>query len=118
LFHADWLGVDPTTDTSAARRFLFHDCEPDLQQWALTTLRAFIPTAAYRHTPSAESPTISSTYIAPTADRTLRTDWMLQAASNRLGVHAATVDAGHCPHVSRPEAVADILTTIRSSRSW
>jgi hypothetical protein len=85
LFHADWLGVDPTTDTSAARRFLFHDCEPDLQQWALTTLRAIIPTAAYRHTASAESPTIPSTYIAPTADRTLRTDWMLQAASNRLG---------------------------------
>lgn len=118
LFHADWLGVDPTADTSAACRFLFHDCDPDLQQWALTTLRAFAPTAAYRHRPSAESPTIPSICIAATADRTRRTDWMLQAASDRLGVHAATVDAGHCQHVSRPEAVADILTTIRSSRSW
>ena len=116
LFHADWLGVDPTTDTAAARRFLFHDCDPDLQQWALTTMRAFTPTAAYRHTPSTQSPTIASTYIAATADRTLRTDWMLQAATDRLGVHAATIDAGHCPHVSRPQAVADILTTIRSGR--
>lgn len=117
LFHADWLGVDPTADTSAARRFLFHDCDPDLQQWALTTLRAFTPTAAYQHRPNAESPTIPSICIAATADRTLRTDWMLQAASDRLGVHAVTIDAGHCPHVSRPEAVADILSTIRSSRS-
>ena len=64
---------------------------------------------------SSRSP--ASTYIAASADRTLRTDWMLQAATDRLGVQAATVDSGHCPHVSRPEAVADILTTIRSSRS-
>ncbi|MDD4866914.1 MAG: alpha/beta hydrolase, partial [Mycobacterium sp.] len=38
LFHADWLGVDPAADTSAATEFLFHDCDPQLQQWALTTL--------------------------------------------------------------------------------
>ena len=37
LFHADWLGVDPTADTSAACRFLFHNCDPNLQQWARPT---------------------------------------------------------------------------------
>jgi pimeloyl-ACP methyl ester carboxylesterase len=32
-----------------------------------------------------------------------------QATRERLGVEPVEIDAGHCPHVSRPERVADIL---------
>jgi hypothetical protein len=41
IFHPDWLGVDPTSDPQLALRFLFHDCDPQTQQWALGTLRLF-----------------------------------------------------------------------------
>jgi pimeloyl-ACP methyl ester carboxylesterase len=42
-------------------------------------------------------------------DRTLRPDWMRSAARGRLGVEPVVIGGGHCPHVSRPEAVAEIL---------
>jgi pimeloyl-ACP methyl ester carboxylesterase len=34
---------------------------------------------------------------------------MRQAVLQRLDVQPVEVDAGHCPHVSRPETIAAIL---------
>ena len=110
IFHADWLGVDPTSDLDLATRFLFHDCDEPTRQWALGTLRLFNPgPPVYQHTPSPLPPAIACSFILPTGDRTLRPDWMRHAARERLGTQAVEVDAGHCPHVSQPEVVADIL---------
>ena len=39
MFRPEWLGKDPMKDHEVARSFLFHDCEPRVQGWALTTLR-------------------------------------------------------------------------------
>jgi pimeloyl-ACP methyl ester carboxylesterase len=112
MFHPDWLGVDPTSDPQLALRFLFHDCDPQTQQWALGTLRLFNPgLSVYQHRPQPLPSTLSRTFILPKGDRTLRPDWMRQAARQRLGAQPVEVDAGHCPHVSRPEAVADILVS-------
>lgn len=111
IFHPDWLGVDPTSDQRLALRFLFHDCDPQTQQWALGTLRLFNPgPAVYQHTPEPLPPAITCTFILPTGDRTLRPEWMRQAAQQRLGAEPVEVNAGHCPHVSQPETIADILT--------
>jgi len=108
IFHPDWLGVDPTSDQRLALRFLFHDCDPQTQQWALGTLRLFNPgPAVYQHTPEPLPPAITCTFILPTGDRTLR---MRHAARQRLGTEPVEVNAGHCPHVSQPETIADILT--------
>jgi pimeloyl-ACP methyl ester carboxylesterase len=110
MFHPDWLGVDPTSDPQQAMRFLFHDCDPATAQWALGTLRLFNPgPAVYRHTPAPLSPDAERSVIVPAGDRTLRPEWMRQAARERLGIQPAEVSAGHCPHVSQPEAVARIL---------
>ncbi|WP_223830363.1 alpha/beta fold hydrolase [Nocardiopsis quinghaiensis] len=113
LFDPDWIGVNPVADHRAARRFLFHDCPDRTQEWALGTLREFAPAAVYGHGPVPERPGVESTFVLPTADRTLRPDWMRQAAVRRLGVRPREVDAGHCPHVCRPEATADILHGLR-----
>jgi pimeloyl-ACP methyl ester carboxylesterase len=111
IFHADLLGVDPTSDPDLAARFLFHDCDQPTRQWALGTRALFNPgPAVYQHTPRPLPPAITCSFILPTSDRTLRPDWMRQAARQRLGTQPAEVNAGHCPHVSQPEAVADILT--------
>ena len=110
IFHADWLGVDPASDPNLAVRFLFHDCDQPTQQWALGTLRLFNPgPAVYQRPPSPLSPATTCSFILPTGDRTLRPDWMRQAARHRLGTEPVEVNAGHCPHVSQPEAVASIL---------
>jgi len=115
MFHPDWLGVDPTGDPQLALRFLFHDCDSRTRDWALGTLRLFNPgPAVYQHKPAPLPSAITSSVIVPASDRTLRPDWMRQAARQRLGVEPVDVDAGHCPHVSQPEAVAAILAEPRT----
>ncbi|MBV8291103.1 MAG: alpha/beta hydrolase [Mycobacterium sp.] len=115
LFHRDWIGVDPTTDTAAARHFLFHDCNPDLQDPAIHPLRAVGPAPGYQQKPGRRPPQVASTVITPTQDRTLRADWIRRAATERLGVQPLLIDAGHCPHVSRAESLAEILVNIGSN---
>lgn len=116
MFHPDWLGVDPTSDPQLALRFLFHDADPQTRQWALGTLRLFNPgPAVYQHSPAALPVGISRAAIVPAADRTLRPEWMRQAARQRLGIEPTPIDAGHCPHVSKPRILADILTALRNN---
>lgn len=113
IFHADWLGVDPTGDPGLAVRFLFHDCDQPTRHWALGTLRLFNPgPPVYQHTPSPLPSAITCLSIVPTGDRTLQPAWMRQAARQRLHTEPVEVDAGHCPHVSQPEVIADILTQV------
>jgi pimeloyl-ACP methyl ester carboxylesterase len=112
-FHPDWIGVDPTRDHDAARHFLFHDCSPEVAEWALTTLRRFVPSAAYsERVPLAAIPAMS---VIPEGDRTLRPDWMVEASRARLGVEATVVPGGHCPHMSRPRELARILASASAS---
>ena len=113
MFHPDWLGVDPTADPRLALRFLFHDCDQQTSEWALSTLRLFNPgPAVYQHTPTPLPTAIRRACIVPALDRTLRPEWMRQAARERLGVEPTEIDTGHCPHVSQPVQVAEILARI------
>jgi pimeloyl-ACP methyl ester carboxylesterase len=111
IFQPDWPGVNPVSDPQQALRFLFHDCDPPTQQWALGTLRLFNPgPAVYQHTPGPLPTAITRTFILPAGDRTLRPEWMRQAARQRLDTQPVEIDAGHCPHVSQPETLARILS--------
>ena len=111
MFHPDWLGMDPNSHPRLALRFLFHDCDRPTQQWALGTLRPFSPgPAVYRHSPAPLPADIARAAIVPASDCTLRSGWMRQAARQRLGIEPVPINTGHCPHVSRPRELADILT--------
>jgi hypothetical protein len=113
MFHPDWLGVDPTSDPQLALRFLFHDCDPQTRQWALGMLRLFNPgPAVYQHSPAALPDGISWAAIVPAADRTLRPEWMRQAARQRLGIEPTPIETDHCPHVAQPGKLADILASL------
>jgi pimeloyl-ACP methyl ester carboxylesterase len=113
MFTAEWrsLTEPPTVDPVVAAYFLFHDCDLATTRWGLSTVRLFYPTAMYAEKLVASRPLPPSTYVLPRDDRTLRPDWMRAAARERLGVEAIEIDAGHCPHVSRPELLASLLTT-------
>ena len=110
MVHDDWLGVDPTTDDETARRFLFHDCSAAITDWAIGTLRSFVPAAVYSEVVRL-APEIPAVAVVPDGDRTLRTEWMIAASRERLGVEPIVVPGGHCPHVSRPLDLARILTS-------
>ena len=111
IFNADWIGVDPTSDHDAAHRFLFHDCSPEVAEWALTTLRLFVPASVYSEQVRL-APAIPAISVVPDSDRTARTEWMIGASRERLGIEPRLVPGGHCPHVSRPRQVATILSSV------
>jgi Alpha/beta hydrolase family len=115
IVNADWIGVDPTTDHDAARRLLFHDCSPESADWAVTTLRAFVPASVYSEQVLL-APSIPAMCVVPDSDRTLRTDWTIAASRERLGIEPTVVPGGHCPHVSRPRDLARILASAPAAR--
>jgi pimeloyl-ACP methyl ester carboxylesterase len=110
-FNPDWIGADPTEDDEVAIHFVYHDSDPETQAWALTTRRPFFPEAAYDE-PIALVPTIPSTYILALEDRTIRPEWQRTMALERLGVEPIELPGGHCPNVSRPAELAEILARL------
>ncbi|MCP2167889.1 alpha/beta fold hydrolase [Goodfellowiella coeruleoviolacea] len=112
MFNHDWWGKNPVTDPVVATEFLFHDCDQPTLAWALSTMRLFHAPPAYQEPPTVDPAALPSTYVLPTLDRTLRPDWMRRAAEQRLRVRPVEISSGHCPHVSRPAVVAQLLMTV------
>lgn len=110
MFNPEWVGQDPTTDPVLAAYFLFHDADLATLRWALGTLRRFVPARLYRE-PVATTDDIPSTYIVCTQDRTLRPDWSRREA-RRTKATLLEIDAGHCPHVSQPAQLAELLSDL------
>jgi hypothetical protein len=50
--------------------------------------------------------------IVCTEDRTITPAWQRKAARELLGVEPTALPGGHCPHVSRPEALAYVLERV------
>jgi len=110
LLNPEWIGKNPTSD-EVAMEFLFHDCSPEVAQWALTTRRLLIAKQAMLEvSPLASWPSVPSSYIVCAEDRTIQPQWSRRVARERLGVEALELPGGHCPHVSRPAQLADMLT--------
>ena len=110
-FHPDWIGRDPTTDDAVAAAFLYHDCDDATLQWALSTRRLFLPSGVYgERLPLA--PEIPSTYVVAASDRTIRPAWQRRMARERLAVEPVEIPAGHCPNVSRPDRLAELLVEV------
>lgn len=113
MFNPSWIGKDPTRDTQAARDFLFHDCSPEIVKWALGTLRLMVPAAVLnKPLPIQRLTPKPSAYIVCRDDRTILPDWSRRAARERLGVEPFELAGGHCPHVSRPAELANLLSAI------
>jgi pimeloyl-ACP methyl ester carboxylesterase len=114
MMNPDWLGKNPVDDDRIAREFLFHDCTPETAEWALKTRRLTNARQAIMETcPLERWPEVPCTYILCTGDRTIQPDWSRHAARERLGCEALELPGGHCPHVSRPRELAEMLAAIR-----
>jgi pimeloyl-ACP methyl ester carboxylesterase len=111
MFSSEWLALrePPTADPVVSAYFLFHDCDLQTLRGALSTVRLFYPAAVYEERPVSTRSLPPSTFILPRAGRSLQPEWMRKTARERLGVEPVEVDAGHCPHVSRPDRVAQII---------
>lgn len=104
IFDLEWIGLDPCSDHTAARRFLFHDCSVEVAEWAVSTSRAFVPASVYaERIPLAAA--IPAMCVVPDGDRTLRTEWMIAAANNASAL-------------SRRSCRAVIARTSRDRDTW
>jgi pimeloyl-ACP methyl ester carboxylesterase len=113
MFNPDWPGKDPTRDAQIAREFLFHDCSPEATEWALSTMQlTFARAAMFEICPLKVWPAIPSTYIVCSEDKTIRPEWARHAARERLGVEPLELPGGHCPYVSRPQELANVLVKL------
>ena len=111
MFWPDWIGKDPTKDDAVAMQYLFHDCDRETGAWALTTLRRTHARRALTETCSLRSwPDVSTSYILCREDRTLRPDFWRAQVRKQLGIDPIELAGGHCPHVSRPGELADVLS--------
>jgi pimeloyl-ACP methyl ester carboxylesterase len=113
MFNPEWLGKDPTKDDQLALKFLFHDCSPELSHWALGTMSLmFARQAILEMCPLSVWPDVPSSYILCSEDRAIQPQWSRRAAQERLGVVPIELPGGHCPYVSRPAELAQVLNSL------
>jgi len=109
MFQPEWIGKNPMND-DVALQFLYHDCPAGRIDWVLSTRVDFYAKRAMEEPcPLAAWPTVPSSYILCTDDRTINPVWQRKASRAWLGVDALELPGGHCPNVSRPERLADML---------
>jgi pimeloyl-ACP methyl ester carboxylesterase len=112
MLNAEWVGKNPMDD-DVARRFLFHDCAPDVTDWALTTRELMYAREAMTEVCPLEIwPKVNSSYVVCAEDRTISPSWSRRTAREQLGVEPLELPGGHCPFVSRPAALAEVLARI------
>jgi pimeloyl-ACP methyl ester carboxylesterase len=113
----DWIATgvrwrDPANREPLAREWLFHDCDELTLPWALTTVDSMNTNAlAGEPSPFDRWPPGRNVSIIPIADRTISPQWMRKRAGE-VGAEVWEVEAGHCPHVSRAEEIAAILSAL------
>jgi pimeloyl-ACP methyl ester carboxylesterase len=113
LFNPDWLGKDPFKDEAVAMECLFHDCQPDIARWATSKLRNHLSPAHLTEVyPLKTLPDVESAYIVCTEDQAIYPAWSKYAARKRLGIDAIELPGGHCPYLSRPVHLAELLDNI------
>ena len=102
--HLDRRGVDPTSHPKQALRFLFHDCDPQTQQWALDTLRLLNPgLAVHQHRPE-PLPSAGPPCLRPCPSGTGHCDRSGCARQRASGwAPSPRSRCGTLPHVSRPD---------------
>ena len=115
MFSAEWIDAGPRWfDESQlqdlAHEFLFHDCDTETLSWALDTMELIdAPGLAAEPSPLTAWPEVRTASIVASGDRTLSPDWGKRISRRVLNTEAIAVDAGHCPHMSRPGEIAAIL---------
>jgi pimeloyl-ACP methyl ester carboxylesterase len=110
MFNPVSVGRD-FSDEAVLIELFYHDCQPDVMRWALSKSRSQQSMAyIYETHPLKSLPKIECKYIVCTDDRIISPTWSRYAARKRLGIDAIELPGGHCPHLSRPDHLASVLT--------
>ncbi|AKG24163.1 alpha/beta fold hydrolase [Calothrix sp. 336/3] len=112
IFNAVSIGKD-FSDQAVLREFFYEDCQEDIIEWALSNSRPQKSMAyIFEDNPLKNFPDIDCKYIFCTHDQIFSSEWSRYAPPKRLGIDVIEMPGGHCPHISRPAHLAEILTNI------
>ena len=87
----------------------YHDAPRDLAEQALAHERRQSDTPGQEPWPLAAWPDIQTHAIAGRNDQFFPFEWQQTVLRDRLGLSPDELDSGHCPALSRPREVADLL---------
>ncbi len=117
MINPAWVGKDPRVE-AIADEFLLHDCPPDRLNWGHATIRIVnlrqIMTEPY---PLEQWPETPASYIVCAEDRTIRPEWSRIVARSQLKIEPHELPGGHCPYISRPVELVELLLQISEQES-
>jgi pimeloyl-ACP methyl ester carboxylesterase len=93
----------------AARAYFFDDCPAELQDWAISRMRPQARKPLREITPLTSWPDTPSTLIIAADDRCIPKESAVRTAARLFGVRPIEIPGGHCPSVSRPARLADVM---------
>ena len=102
-----WQPAGPS-DSSTIGVF-YHDVPPELAEQAVAHERRQSDTPGQEPWPLAAWPDVSTRAIIGRDDRFFPAAWLRSVIRDRLGIAPDEIDSGHCPALSRPQELADLL---------
>jgi pimeloyl-ACP methyl ester carboxylesterase len=118
MFSGGWIAAGPLWFDARkrewlAREFLLHDCDEETIASALRSIELFDTRQLVAEpSPFDAWPDVPTASIVAALDRTLTAEWGGRTTRRVLGRDAIVLESGHCPHVSRPDALTSILETL------
>jgi pimeloyl-ACP methyl ester carboxylesterase len=96
--------------TDAAVETFFHDCEPQVAAWAASKLRRQGWRIGGDRFPLDQLPE-PATYVLCTEERAISPAWS-RARAEAVGAAVVELPGGHSPFLSRPAALAEVLSAV------
>ena len=104
-------------DDDSTTAVFYHDVPPELAEQAIAHERRQSETPGSEPWPLAAWPDIPTRAIIGREDRIFPADWLRTVFGDRLGIAPVEMDSGHCPALSRPQELADLLDGYVATRN-
>jgi pimeloyl-ACP methyl ester carboxylesterase len=106
---ADWWAATGYEDSGLEDPY-WHDVPPHLAEESQKRERGMSEAAMTKPWPLAALPDLPTAFILCTEDRFFTPAFMRKVVADRLGIDPIELPAGHCPHLSKPTELAELLT--------
>jgi pimeloyl-ACP methyl ester carboxylesterase len=96
-------------DDSGAHAIFYHDVPRDLADEAVRRGRRQSDTPGGEPWPLREWPEVPTRFVLCRNDRFFPARWLRPLVRDRLGIEPTELDSGHCPALSRPGELAELI---------
>lgn len=96
-------------DDPSTREVFYHDVPPALADEAMSRGRRQSDTPGRQPWPLAAWPDIPTRFVLCRDDRFFPARWLRPLVRDRLGIEPDQIDSGHCPALSHPRELSELL---------